>query len=179
MLIPAVDQPLVNLYSRFPLSFCEIYFQQLGFSCFVFSQLRFSDASNFGNVVSGSVLPGSLAGDPVVLPGLSLPTGLTAVGPVNSSVPDVPVGGAVPAIGEVSVPCQDDLDIPLSKLIPLSARPHVGEGDPPTEKEKNITGQTPKTVGSEVHKTPSPRFSSFLAECRENPEEQAEGPRGE
>ena len=48
MLIPAVDQPLVNLYSRFPLSFCEIYFQQLGLSCFVFSQLRFSDASNFG-----------------------------------------------------------------------------------------------------------------------------------
>ena len=53
MLIPAVDQPLVNLYSRFPLSFCEIYFQQLGLSCFVFSQLRFSDASNLGMLFQG------------------------------------------------------------------------------------------------------------------------------
>ena len=141
-----------------------------------FHSLDFLTRRILGNVVSGSVLPGSLAGDPVVLPGLSLPTGLTAVGPVNSSVPDVPVGGAVPAIGEVSVPCQDDLDIPLSKLIPLSARPHVGEGDPPTEKEKTTTGQTPKTVGSKVQKKPPPRFSSFLTECRENPEEQAEGP---
>ena len=115
----------------------------------------------------------------MVLPGLSLPTGLSAVGPVISSVPDVPVGGAVPAIGEVSVPCQDDLDIPLSKLIPLSARPHVGEGDPPTVRGKTTTGRTLTTVDSEVHKTPSPRFSSFLTECRENPEEQAVGPRGE
>ena len=53
MLIPAVDQPLVNLYSRFPLSFCEIYFQQLGLSCFAFSQLRFSDASNLGMLFQG------------------------------------------------------------------------------------------------------------------------------
>ena len=54
MLIPAVDQPLVNLYSRFPLSFREIYFQQLGLSCFVFSQLRFSsDASNMGMLFQG------------------------------------------------------------------------------------------------------------------------------
>ena len=115
----------------------------------------------------------------MVLPGVSLPTGLTGVGPVKSSVPDVPVGSAVPAFGAVSVPCQDDLDIPLSKLIPLSARLHVGEGDPPTEKEKPTTGQTPKTAGSKVHKKPSPRFSSFLTECRENLEEQAEGPLGE
>ena len=53
MLIPTVDQPLVNLYSRFPLSFCEIYFQHIGLSCFVFSQLRFSDASNLGMLFQG------------------------------------------------------------------------------------------------------------------------------
>ena len=56
-----------------------------------------------------------------------MPTGLSAVEPVISSVPSVPVGGAVTAIGEVSVPSQDDLDIPLSELIPLSERPHVGD----------------------------------------------------
>ena len=106
-----------------------------------------------------------------------MPTGLSAVEPVISSVPAVPVGGAVPATGEVSVPSQDDLDIPLSELIPLSERPHVGEGDSPTAKKKTTTGQTPVTVDSVVHKTPSPRFSSFLTECRENPEEQAASPR--
>ena len=53
MLIPAVDQPLVNLYSRFPFGFCEICFQQLGLSCFVFSQLRISDASNSGMLFQG------------------------------------------------------------------------------------------------------------------------------
>ena len=99
------------------------------------------------------------------------------MGPVVSSVPAVPVGGAVPAIGEVSVASQDDLDIPLSELIPLSERPHVGEGDAPTVKKKTTTGRTPETVDSVVHKTSSPRFSSFLTECRENPEEQAVGPR--
>ena len=31
----------------------------------------------------------------------------------------VPVGGVVPAIGETSVPCQDDLVILLTKFIPL------------------------------------------------------------
>ena len=108
-----------------------------------------------------------------------MPTGLSAVEPVISSVPAVPVGDAVPAIGEVSVPSQDDLDIPLSELIPLSERPHVGEGDAPTVKKRTTTGRTPETVDSVVHKTPSPRFSSFLTECRENPEEQAVGPRGE
>ena len=70
-----------------------------------------------------------------------MPTGLSAVEPVISSVPAVPVGGAVPAIGEVSVPSQGDLDIPLSELVPLSERPHVGEGDAPTVKKRQLLGE--------------------------------------
>ena len=53
----------------------------------------------------------------------------------------VPVGGAVPAVGESSVLTQDDLDIPLSKLVALSERPHVGEGDPPAEEGKPLLDQ--------------------------------------
>ena len=97
---------------------------------------------------------------------------------VIPSVSAVPAGGVETAIGEVSVASQDDLDVPLSKLVPLPERPHEGEGDPPTAKGKTTTGQTPGAVDSMVHKTPSPRFSSFLTECRENPEVQAASPLG-
>ena len=73
MLTPTVDQPLVNLYSRFSLSICEIYFQQLGLSCFVFSQLRFSDASNLRMLFQGLLYLVLLLGFQQFFPGFPCP----------------------------------------------------------------------------------------------------------
>ena len=137
----------------------------------------------FGNVVSGSALPGSAREVPVVVPGISLPADLSAVEIVLLSAPADPVaqesnqelgtGNAVvktvargdPSLPSVSsVPYYDELDVPLSKLLSLSRHPHVGEDDPPSNEEEADTTKTPTETAVVVggQKTASPRFSSFL-----------------
>ena len=97
-----------------------------------------------------------------------MPGDLSTVEPESFSVPAVPAG-----TGDSSITCQDDLDIPLSKLLSQSELPHVGEGDPPAEERKETAGQTSESA---LHKTPSPRFSSFLGGFRDERELQTGGP---
>ena len=131
---------------------------------------------------------------PAVLPGVSLPADLSAVEVVPFSVPAAPVGqeslqevgvdcttagtlvrGVVSMTDVSSVTCQDELDVPLSKLISLSQRPHAGDGDPPVLVDSATTEKAPAgvTVESEGHKTTSPRFSSFLPVFRVDSERHA------
>ena len=120
---------------------------------------------------------------PEVVSGVLLPADLSAVEVVSLSAPVDPdaqesnqelgTGTAVvktvargdPSLPSVSsVPCHDELDVPLSKLLSLSRHPHVGEDDPPSNEEEAGTTKTPTetAVVAGGHKTTSPRFSSFL-----------------
>ena len=137
----------------------------------------------FGNDVSESNLPGSISVVPAVFPGVSLPADRSAVQIVPLCVPTDPVGqepleevevggttagtlvgGAVSVSDVSSVTCQDELDIPLSKLVSLSQRRHEGESDSPVVDERAASEEAlvGVTVVSGGQKTASPRFSSFL-----------------
>ena len=61
--------------------------------------------------------------------------------------------------------CQDELDVPLLKLLSLPQLPHVGYVDPSGVDESSATGKASPdvTAVSGGQKTTSPRFSSFFA----------------
>ena len=98
---------------------------------------------------------------PAVVSGVPLPADLSAVEVVLLSAPDNPVeqesnqevearntavktaAGGGPSVANVSsVPRQDELDIPLSKLLSLPRNPHVYEGDPPSGEEEASAAKT-------------------------------------
>ena len=128
---------------------------------------------------------------PAVVSGVPLPADLSAVEVVPLSAPANPVEqesnqevearntavkpavGGGPSVASVSsVPRQNELDIPLSKLLSLSRKPHVGEGDPPSDEEEASAAKTSTEAAVVVggQKTASPRFSSFLAMTTEGSE---------
>ena len=127
---------------------------------------------------------------PAVVSGVPLPADLSAVEVVPLSAPANPVeqessqevearntavktaAGGGPSVANVSsVPRQDELDIPLSKLHSLPRNPHVGEGDPPSDEEEASAAKTSTEAAVVVgQKAASPRFSSFLAVTTEGSE---------
>ena len=89
------------------------------------------------------IVPLSAPADPNVQESTQeLGTGTAVVKTVSRGDPSLP--------SVSSVPCHDELDVPLSKLLSLSRHPHVGEDDPSSKGEEAGTTKTPTETADDA-----------------------------